>query len=298
MNIAILASAEDAKTIPAILKTFEAINIDAFGLKFKPEWVNESRVKIDSYLLKATHILIIFSHFSESSKWFPFLAGFCHAHGRNLSLYGTNTDTSIPPYIGNVPFITSLYDLKVYFEKEKMEWHIYEKRRTARTTLLEMGISFHADAMFQAIASGNLDVVRLFILGGFNPCLRDRNGVPILNLAVRAKQLDIVKELVMCGADPNMQSEDRGFSPLMDSVKTGKSEIIDYFLSINVDTNIISKDGQTAIIIAVGRKDVETTQKLLKAGANPDIVDKLGQSARNYARLFNNPQMSELFLNY
>jgi len=61
--------------------------------------------------------------------------------------------------------------------------------------------------------------------------------------------------------------------------------------------DIQSKDGQTALIVAVGTGDTVTIEALLKAGANPDISDNLGLSARKYAALFRNNSLIALFDN-
>ncbi|MCX7024261.1 MAG: ankyrin repeat domain-containing protein [Spirochaetes bacterium] len=295
MNVAVLASPDDAHFIPHLLKAFRSIDVDAYGLKIQAGWVNEDRARLDAALFKATHFLAVLSPATVSSTWFPFIAGYGHAYGRRLALFRENGVTPVPPFVGSVALIESVDDLMLYYGTEKAEWFVFEERRTARATLLEMGVSFHEDALVASVSGGDLEAVRLFIRGGFNPDIRDRHGVPLLNLAIRSKHLNEVELLVECGAGTELQSEDRGYSPLMDAVKVGTPEIIAYLLSIGVDTNLVSKDGQTALIIAVGRNDIETARKLLDAGADPDLADKLGLSARKYASLFHNPDMTALF---
>jgi ankyrin repeat protein len=81
----------------------------------------------------------------------------------------------------------------------------------------------------------------------------------------------------------------------MDAASCGAADIVSDLLAARAKTDLLSKDGQTALIISVGRNDVAVTGQLLAAGADADIKDKLGISARKYASLFHNPQIAELF---
>jgi ankyrin repeat protein len=66
---------------------------------------------------------------------------------------------------------------------------------------------------------------------------------------------------------------------------------------IKAGTNLDVKDknGQTALIVAAGASMEKMVELLLKAGANPDIPDSLGVSARKYATLFKNKDILALF---
>jgi ankyrin repeat protein len=69
-------------------------------------------------------------------------------------------------------------------------------------------------------------------------------------------------------------------------------------LAAGAEVNLKSKDGQSALVIAVGLNDEAAAEMLLKAGADPDMADNLGASARTYVRLFNKPGMVKLFEKY
>jgi len=75
------------------------------------------------------------------------------------------------------------------------------------------------------------------------------------------KNLDMVKELIKAGADPDIKS----------------------------------KDGQTALVVAVGAGDENMVDELLRAGADPDIPDSMGVTARKYAALFHKKAITALF---
>jgi ankyrin repeat protein len=192
------------------------------------------------------------------------------------------------------PIFDSLEELAAYYRAEKAEWVVAEAKRSAKADLLEMGISWHADALVQCVSEGDIHAVDLFMKSGFLPEARDKHGVPLLSLAVRAKHRGVVDLLLDAGAGLNSVSEDRGYSPLMDAVLNGSSELLELFLRRGADPNLASKDGQTAIVIAAGKGDVEAVRRLLDYGADPDLPDKLGFSARKYAKLFKNAAITEL----
>ena len=58
-------------------------------------------------------------------------------------------------------------------------------------------------------------------------------------------------------------------------------------ISAGADLDIKSSAGQTALILAVGRKKEDIASLLIKAGASVSVTDTLGMSAEKYARLFN-----------
>jgi len=81
----------------------------------------------------------------------------------------------------------------------------------------------------------------------------------------------------------------------MDATQLGDEIILRFFLDRGADLNLTSKDGQTALILAVGRNDSTLTKLLLEKGANVEITDKLGLSALKYAKLFHNQAILDLF---
>ncbi len=54
----------------------------------------------------------------------------------------------------------------------------------------------------------------------------------------------------------------------------------------------------SALVIAVGKNNSTIASLLLEAGADPDLPDKLGFSARKYAKLFHDQAMSALMDRY
>jgi ankyrin repeat protein len=194
--------------------------------------------------------------------------------------------------------LLSLDDLSSFIEAESSEWNAIANRRQARRDLLELGVSFRGESFADTVREGNAHAVELFMQAGFPPDTRDKKGVPMLCLAAREGNKTIVDLLLKHGASIDLQSEDRGNSALMDAVAGAHDGIAGDLLSRGAAVDLQSKDGQSALVIAVGKNNVSIAEMLLEAGADPDQQDKLGFSARKYAKLFHDPKMSALLERY
>lgn len=295
MNVVVLSGPEHVPELISILEALKSLGIPAFGLKVRDSWDKVAKLGLSSRIQQASHILLLLSPEICDRPWFAFAAGYGIGKQANLALYRLNPSWEPPPYLSRLPVFDGEAELCEFFRIAKEEWSVIEGRRLARSTLLEKGISLHTDSLSYAVSEGEVQVVELFMKAGFHPDSRDRHGVPLLCLAARNSHKAVCELLLESGAAIDLQSEDRGYSALMDAALAGSEELVELFLSRGAEPNLLSKDGQTALIVAVGRNDVEMTKRLLAGGADPDIVDKLGLSARKYAALFRKPALEVLF---
>lgn len=74
------------------------------------------------------------------------------------------------------------------------------------------------------------------------------------------------------------------FRSFLEAVKYGHEDIASLFLAFGAQVNMASKDGTTALMVAVGRGHIGTVRLLLEAGADPDARDKDGKSVLSYAK--------------
>jgi ankyrin repeat protein len=182
-----------------------------------------------------------------------------------------------------------------FFINEKARFFDQDKKDRAKADLLARGISCYEENFLNIVSSGDSEAVRLFLDAGFSASAVDPKGIPLLSHAVRSQFPEIVEMLLDAGADVNGVSGDRGYSPLMDAVQKGDVAMVELLLRRGANTELKSKDGQTALIICAGRGDVPMAKILIANGSNPTASDHLGMNAIKYANLFKNEKMIELF---
>jgi hypothetical protein len=294
MNVAVLSSPEDVQELVGALSVLKDLGIPAFGLKISDAWDKAGGPGLSARIERASHVLVIASKRVYDSPWFHFAIGFCLGKLIHLALYRLEVAWDPPAFISKALVLDGEGELEEYYRIEQGEWSLKEERRQARSNLLEIGISFHADSLAHCVSDGDLRAVELFLKAGFTPNLRNKQGVPLLCLAARGKHRAVAELLLEFGAAIDLQSEDRGYSALMDATLASSPELVGLFLERGANPDLQSKDGQTALVVAVGRNDLEISRRLLEAGANPDIADKLGFSARKYVALFRNPDLLAL----
>ncbi|MDR2029260.1 MAG: ankyrin repeat domain-containing protein [Treponema sp.] len=267
------------------------------------------------FLEEATHLVMVLSPeggagtgapapkaaqagLSPAAAWAFFAAGFAAGAARPLVYYGLDTAAVYPAFFKAPVVIKNEGDFIAYLEEEKREWTRRESYEQAKTALLDMGIPFNQESLGQCITERKSRAVALFLQAGFSPDTRNKAGVPLLCLAARAGDRNILSLLLKAGASVNLRAGDRGGSALIDGALGKYQDILAELLAAGADVNIKSKDGQSALIIAVGLNDEASAKMLLKAGADPDEPDNLGASARKYAALFKRPPMVALFSAY
>ncbi len=295
MKIAILVSPRNVSSARSVMMHLEAEGLDTVGLKINEHWRDTSRVTMTNLFFGTTHLLCPLDKRDESEAWLSYFMGFARGSNTAISIFAVDPDYEPASWIADLKCFRSLDATASYYTSESVAWEIKEGRRLAKATLLELGISWHAESLAQCVLEGDTKAVVLFLDSGFPPDIRDKNGVPMLCLAARSRHKSIVELLLDRGATIDAQSEDRGYSALMDAVQQGDESLLDKLLKRGAQTDLQSKDGQTALILAVGRSDAAIAKSLLSQGANPDIADKLGLSAKKYAKLFHNASIDEVF---
>lgn len=247
-----------------------------------------------SFLNTATHFLFIIDDEPLSVPAFVFYSGYAIGRGFPVLLLTATAQITLPNILSHFVVTLGITSFENYFIKEKQHFEENEKKSRARHTLLEKGYPFFDSNFVLTVEDNNLEIVRLFLEAGLSPSVCDANGTPVLSLAVRLSLTDMAKLLIDAGADINKVSDDRHYSPLMDAVQIGHIENAALLLQHGANPNLQSEDGQTALILAVGRQDKELVQLLMRYGASPDITDKLGMNAVKYAGVFGNQEIIKL----
>lgn len=187
-----------------------------------------------------------------------------------------------------IKYITNNYEL----------YRIEELQLSSLQKLLTLGIPFTSDMFAHYISKDKTEICELFLNAGMVTTAFNGEGVPMLCIAARNECFDKVKWLLENGADINAVSKDRGYTPVMDAVWRKNFEITEYLIEAGADLNVISSDGQPILVLAVGNGDYKIVDLLLKNGADPDIQDSMGMSARGYANLFKKNGIDRLMEKY
>lgn len=174
----------------------------------------------------------------------------------------------------------------------------FSSRRICKNSLLDKGIPFTPDCFANYIAKNKEVIINEFLSAGMGVNVRDDTGTPMLNIACRNDNYEIVEQLLDLGAELNAISEDRGYTAVMDAIWRGNEKITKYLISKGADLNTINKEGQTNLILAVGADRLNLVKLLAENGADPDVKDMMGMSAYNYATLFRKEKMVEILKPY
>lgn len=113
---------------------------------------------------------------------------------------------------------------------------------------------------------------------------KDRElGEGALHIVAKRGDSVYLRFLLQRGANANLLDRD-GNSAMMDAVGSGYVEGVQILLTYKANVNLRNSKGETPLIRAVQLRNLELVRILLDAGADPDQADVIaGMSARAYA---------------
>lgn len=103
-----------------------------------------------------------------------------------------------------------------------------------------------------------------------------------LHIAVKRRDLQWIGFLLQRGANASLRDRE-GSTPLLLAATTGFSDAVEIFVRIRSPLDAQNRLGETALMKAVQARDATSTRLLLEGGANPDLTDSSGASARTMA---------------
>jgi len=290
MRVFIICLEEEKEKAVQLVSFLEKTGIPSETLLIKTR--DEGLKLIDNY----THVVILSG---LGPGWIDFLAGFfCGSH-LPLLVFGEKAIESVPAVFA---FCFKFFDTEEKLHDYITSEHEIAKKNEAasevnhiRQALLDRGIPTTPDALVQCVAENKVEEVSLFLSAGFLPDTKDKKGIPLLCIAARNGHLSAVEFLLRSGATVDVIAEDRRSTALIDSAMERHKDVIKTLIEAGADVNVKNGDGQTALIIVVGAGDEAIVDILVKAGADPDIEDDFGVSARMYADIFKNDKIKALF---
>ena len=103
---------------------------------------------------------------------------------------------------------------------------------------------------------------------------QNENGWTPIYRAIIANNINVLKDLLKFGANPNLQNN-IGETPLYLCVDIDNYDAILILLEKNADCNISKKDGTSPLHLATKKKKEKFIKILLEHGANPNLINKL-----------------------
>lgn len=116
---------------------------------------------------------------------------------------------------------------------------------------------------------GHKEVAKVLLAAGASTDWPEK-GARLLYIASKLGRIDIVKELLACGADVNAKLPETEESPLMVAALNGQAEVVKLLLSAGANARAESADGHTALHHAAHKGHSEIVKLLLAAGAEVD----------------------------
>jgi len=198
-------------------------------------------------------------------------------HDRNLASLGRQLDNGADPNLASSESKTALM-----FAAQAGDMDLAMR-------LLDAGANIDAQnanggtALMYAAMCPDPGVTRLLLARGAQANARARLGWTALLVAAVKGHRETAIALLEGGAGPNA-ADAYGWTPLMRSVHTGHLNMVQLLLSRpDIDVNARERDGATALHIAASLGERDMVELLLKAGADPDILDARQRSAADLA---------------
>lgn len=131
----------------------------------------------------------------------------------------------------------------------------------------------------------NYQVVMALIRAGADPHTSTADGItPLMQAALYNKNPEVISKLLSLGSYVN-QVNDKSVSALMFSCLEPSVEKVKLLLGAGADINAQSYRGVTPLMwAAMDNSNPAVVSELLKAGADPDVIDEQGKSALDYAK--------------
>lgn len=298
MDILIIYSETKKGELLSLASLLFQKNIRFNPLSLPTQWSIDDSEDLLFHLKNNTHSMFIIDKADRSNAFFVFAAGYCL--GSHEKSYLLDIEGEVFPLFWEKRFNYSRtfedFIEKIY--QEKIRWEEFLLRLEAKGALVERGLEVTKTALIEAVESGDAQSTELFMKAGFSANLTDKKGVPLLCLAVRSNHFNNIQVLLQYGADINLKSLDRDNTALMDASAEGNDEVIAELITRGAQLDCQSRNGQTALILAIGKGADSSAKLLIEAGADGFVSDKLGMSAFMYAQLFGRKEIQELIEKY
>lgn len=156
---------------------------------------------------------------------------------------------------------------------------------------------FRGTALMEAVRRGHADVAEMLIEAGADVSFVDVGGSPLLHVAARKEPQDIairmVNSIIRGGANVNA-TNDRGWTPLHESVNIGYVEVSNILLVAGGDLSARNGDNNGVLNIAVKSGCKIMVENMITQGAHSSYRDYSGYTPMHWAVILHGAEMVKL----
>jgi len=145
-----------------------------------------------------------------------------------------------------------------------------------------------------AIASDNLDLVKLLLSSGADVNAQNKKGITPLTFAILSRKRDLAWLLIGHGADVNVASK-LGM-PIHIAVERGDKEMFQALVSWGADVDCRDSHGKTPLHKSSENIGGEIAEILVSSGANVNAKDEFGWTPLHSAALENHESLATLLI--
>lgn len=131
--------------------------------------------------------------------------------------------------------------------------------------------------LMMAAHRGHLDTVEALLKAGADLRFHSRDGESALTYACRGQNLEMVRFLLKAGA-PVKQQDTGGFSPIFAALESLQPEFVRLLLEAGAEAEVRDSDQETPLLWAARAGFVAGAALLLEKGANVNAQDREGNS--------------------
>ncbi|MDA3811442.1 MAG: ankyrin repeat domain-containing protein [Spirochaetaceae bacterium] len=292
MKLTIFYDIQDIEFLLSFSSISEEFLIEKRGYAVDQSWEIGSDTGFSEKISSTDNLLIVLTSSSLQCKWVTYVLGY--ATGKNINIHIYSNISDLPHWCHSFTISKTNNDLRKYYKNYNAQWLKNASIMIANRYLNYLGLDITLTAFVEVVKDGDCLLAGVYLNSGFRATEQDNNGVPLICWAARKRKLNMMKLLMIAGADINAISGDRNDTALIDAVSEDDLEIVSFVLNCNPDLEIKSKNGQTALIIASGHNSEEIVSLLVESGAEKETKDKLGMSALSYAKLQQNQKIIDL----